>query len=148
MDHDQARSRTYSGSSSERDVFPPRKSVQDGGLLPYNPDSAIDFWLHEYEDVLGEVFGDDVSGNTWDDEWGVGVAKIRDDNGEGARRLNEIFRAKGLEEDEISESESVVSIGELGEDARLGEEGLNGGSRKEENANTWEVGCYPAGVLC
>ncbi|EIW70890.1 hypothetical protein TREMEDRAFT_68268 [Tremella mesenterica DSM 1558] len=119
--------------SSNDDVFPPRKIGYDLGLL-YDPDGMIDFWLHEYEDVLGEVFGGE-----WEEDWvadrGLGGGMVWD-------KLGEIMRAKGGREDEISDSESVVSVGELGEGARMGVGGIEGGLfvRREEveNKNTWE----------
>lgn len=48
-------SRGRGSSISESEVFPPRHT--DTGMA-YNPDGMIEFWLHEYEDVLLEVFGD------------------------------------------------------------------------------------------
>ncbi|KAK6910328.1 hypothetical protein I203_104360 [Kwoniella mangroviensis CBS 8507] len=138
-------------STGESDVFPPRKSLNHTGAeLPYNPDGMIEFWLHEYEDVLGEVFGGDImehSNEVWDefglshpintnanlrsesnpdendDEIIVGPhAADRDDR--AWNRLTEIMRSGAgtgdRQDEEISDSESVVSVGELGEDARLG----------------------------
>jgi hypothetical protein len=144
-------------------VFPPRKT--DASALPYNPDGMIDFWLHEYEDVLMEVFGDGESGvDEWDtSEFGFGVPSPGGiggtaSPGRGAHRgapgpaerddrawhaLGEIM---GADEDVISDSESVVSVGELGEEARLdegiGAEGVFARQqrrRSTDNENTWEV---------
>jgi len=136
-------------STSEHDVFPPRRTGVD--QMPYNPDGMIEFWLHEYEDVLSEVFGDpDVhvpytETHAEDDE-------VADDGGEDRmtsghmalddiaawRRLGEIMRG-GREEEEISDSESVASIGELGDEARM-----DGGAEIDtreghQGENTWEV---------
>ncbi|RSH81541.1 Factor arrest protein 11 [Saitozyma podzolica] len=152
----------HRGSLSESDVFPPRKT--DASALPYNPDGMIDFWLHEYEDVLMEVFGYGESGvDEWDtSEFGFGVPSPGGiggtaSPGRGAHRgapgpaerddrawhaLGEIM---GADEDVISDSESVVSVGELGEEARLdegiGAEGVFARQqrrRSTDNENTWE----------
>ncbi|WVW83665.1 hypothetical protein I302_105686 [Kwoniella bestiolae CBS 10118] len=126
-------------STGESDVFPPRKSLTSSGAeLPYNPDGMIEFWLHEYEDVLGEVFGGDImehANEVWD-EFGLSHpnapapteedvvgphAADRDDR--AWNRLTEIMRSGtggDRADEEISDSESVVSVGELGEEARLG----------------------------
>jgi hypothetical protein len=115
--HDHSRAPT----SSDSDVFPPRSSSSSSsgsGLdLPYNPDGMIDFWLHEYEAVLGEVFGE-VEDNH------VGITRVgmaeRDDP--AWNRLDSIMRhGRGdIHDDDISDSESVVSVGELGDQARIG----------------------------
>ena len=131
-----------STQSSEHDVFPPRKT--DPGM-PYNPDGMIEFWLHEYEDVLLEVFGDgDVAlpvtpghGDEMDD-LGLGRGAAERD-GPAWRMLGEMMRARGgVEDDTISDSESVVSVGELGEEARLDPQTLQSDHPGE---NTWEVSC-------
>ncbi|WWD17501.1 hypothetical protein CI109_101942 [Kwoniella shandongensis] len=150
-------------SVGESDVFPPRKSVAPPAL-PYNPDGMIEFWLHEYEDVLGEVFGDgDGSNDVWDDfglsstggggssvPIGVGggagvgvisgdgsdVSRPRDERDRAWSRLNEIMRGDG-EDEEISDSESVVSLGELGEGARLNGAGF-GGERPDDEEEEGE----------
>lgn len=100
----------------------------------------IEFWLHEYEDVLVEVFGVE-GGNEVLDEFGLSnemaglsfTNKSPSGAGDGEdiqtpgpgntdsrawNRLSEIMR-RG-DEEEISDSESVVSVGELGSAARLG----------------------------
>ncbi len=121
-------------SSSDTDVFPPRAT------LPYNPDGMIEFWLHEYEDVLGEVFGDA------DDEDG-GAPGLAEKDDVAWNRLGEIMRSKGgKDEDVISDSESVVTVEQLDEGARLdepglGEEGVERLQRRQSgDENTWEVG--------
>ncbi|WVQ82395.1 hypothetical protein IAT38_004523 [Cryptococcus sp. DSM 104549] len=135
-----------SGSIGESDVFPPRKSAAQPAL-PYNPDGMIEFWLHEYEDVLGEVFGAEGGSEVWDEfglsagmaglSLGGGGAGVRDDDDMDGTpgvedrawsRLNEIMRRDN--EEEISDSESVVSVGELGEDARLSGAGYGMGERR------------------
>lgn len=134
-------------SSADSDVFPPRSSTD----LPYNPDLMIEFWLHEYEDIMNEVFGET-------EEDGIGIARVgmaeRDDP--AWNRLDEIMRngtGRGMEDDEISDSESVVSVGELGAEARVGvgidsdltlDEGRHERElarqqrRQSGNENTWE----------
>ncbi|OCF42790.1 hypothetical protein I317_03392 [Kwoniella heveanensis CBS 569] len=147
-------------SLGESDVFPPRKSTVAGASLPYNPDGMIEFWLHEYEDVLGEVFGEAGEGGNevWEDFGlsgaGGGIAHSHDDHRAGAEelggpsvigaadrddrawnRLSEIMRGAGDAADDISDSESVVSVGELGDEARLDSSGFeenNGQSSEEE----------------
>ncbi|WVF71683.1 hypothetical protein IAT40_006491 [Kwoniella sp. CBS 6097] len=148
-------------SVGESDVFPPRKSTVAGASLPYNPDGMIEFWLHEYEDVLGEVFGEAEEGanEVWEDFGlsgvGAGVAHLYGHDGHhdggvqdgpsgiGAadrddrawNRLSEIMRGGGDAADDISDSESVVSVGELGEEARLDSSGFeeNNGQLNEED---------------
>ncbi|CAK9786148.1 N1221-domain-containing protein [Cutaneotrichosporon oleaginosum] len=143
------RSRLDSLSSSEHDLFPPNRTSTD---MSYNPDGMIEFWMHEYEDVMREVFGEGTSEDDWD-EYG----KVRPDVSPGAPgpaarddaawiRLGELMR-RG-DDDAISDSESVVSVGELGEDARLEaeEEGRSMFAamqerktrRPSEDENTWE----------
>jgi hypothetical protein len=119
----QARGRSGSLSSaspgSDSDVFPPRRSTRTSDLeLPYNPDGLYEF---EHEDEI--LFGED---HDLLDYGRLGVAPSspnaaeRDDP--AWNRINDIIRQArgGRDEDEISDSESVVSVGELGEDARLG----------------------------
>ncbi|KIR40871.1 hypothetical protein I313_03527 [Cryptococcus deuterogattii Ram5] len=156
------RSDSISGASSEPDVFPPRKSSSTNpASLPYNPDEMIEFWLHEYEDVLVEVFGVE-GGNEVLDEFGLsnemaglnftnksssgaGVGEDIQTSGPGTadsrawNRLSEIMR-RG-DEDEISDSESIVSIGELGNAARLGgqdADAVNGEERMSEDGEGLE----------
>ena len=105
-------------TSSDSDVFPPRSSTSSSsGLdLPYNPDGMIEYWLHEYEAVLGEVFGE-----VEDDHVGITRVGMANRDDPAWNRLDAIMRHGRPEDmDDISDSESVVSVGELGEDARLG----------------------------
>ena len=111
-----------SASTGEGDVFPPRRT----DFMPYNPDGMIEFWLHEYEDVLSEVFGETLAlgpGNDEAEDYGEPAAIGPGDD--AWKRLGEIMRG-GRDEEEISDSESVVSVGELGEEARM--DGVMGGS--------------------
>ena len=101
----------------------------------------IDFWLHEYEEVLGEVFGHA------DDEDGGAPGPAEKDDAVW-NRMGEIMRAKGGQEDDgMSDSESVVTVGQLGDEARLDGGGLGDEAmlarqqrRQSGNENTWEVG--------
>jgi hypothetical protein len=107
-------------TSSDSDVFPPRSSTSSSsGLdLPYNPDGMIEYWLHEYEAVLGEVFGE-----VEDDHVGITRVGMANRDDPAWNRLDAIMRHGRRPEDmddDISDSESVVSVGELGQDARLG----------------------------
>lgn len=114
--------------SSDSDVFPPRSSsssspgtgVTAGMDLPYNPDGMIEYWLHEYEAVLNEVFGEKDPYDSLS-PGGMGINGRADDP--AWNRLDEIMRSgggRGGQDDEISDSESVVSVGELGPAARIG----------------------------
>lgn len=121
--------------------------------LPYNPDGMIEFWMHEYEDVLRDVFGDGTR-EEWTDT-GSPASPAAPGPAEGRNdaawiRLGELMRARGAPEDDtISDSESVVSVGELGDEARLEAE-VEGRTmfaamqeRKRRTSqgdeNTWEV---------
>jgi hypothetical protein len=77
----------------------------------------IEFWLHEYEAVLGEVFGE-----VEDDHIGVARVGMAERDDPAWNRLDAIMRhgRSDVLDDDISDSESVVSVGELGEEARLG----------------------------
>lgn len=138
--------RSSSLHRSDSDVFPPNKTLSrrssgadissSNSSSTYNVDSIMGSFLYEYEDLISEVLGTDESGEL------VGLMESSDSNtgSGGARgpafgkndpawmRLNEIMRGRGLTDDmsEISDSESVVSIGELGSDARFGDD-ENGG---------------------
>ena len=153
--------RSTSSSHSDRDVFPPRSTSTDGG---YNPDEMIEFWIHEYEDVLLEVFGEGEADQVHEMWHGyeaghsdgvvngrvagsVPSAAARDDP--AWVRLDEIMRTRnGAEDDAVSDSESVVTVGELGEEAtamgaiELSEVGEFARQQMEEPSsgkNTWEV---------
>jgi len=130
-------------SMIDADVFPPNRSARDTEAMTYNPDGMIDYWMHEYEYVMSQVFGD---GDPEEGPpWGVtrGTPGPAEPNDEAWNRLGEIMRAKGAPDDDgISDSESVVSIGELGEEARFGndDDGLTIHQRRKsgEGENTWE----------
>jgi hypothetical protein len=143
-------------SQTDADIFPPNRTAPAGSHFPYSPDSIIDYWMHEYDDVLGEVFGDAASAE--EDSWehfGEDGHLVRQPGpaqrgGPTWNKLNEILRANGAPEDDaISDSESIVSIGELGSDARFIEETPEEERAREAislrerrrsgNENTWEV---------
>jgi hypothetical protein len=104
-------------NSSDSDVFPPRSSSSTATDLPYNPDGMIEFWIHEYEAVLGEVFGE-----VEDDHVGITRVGMANRDDPAWNRLDAIMRRgrPEVDDDDISDSESVVSVGELGQEARLG----------------------------
>lgn len=121
----------------ESDTLPPlrRNAESTAGTLRYIPDDLLDGYLVDYEDILGEVFGESgqVSG-----EESPAVAWAR---------LGEILG----QADSISDSESIATIGDLGldDDARnRSSMGGNNGQDKmmpseegealEEGAQTWE----------
>lgn len=137
----------------DADVFPPRRT--DAGQA-YNPDEMIEFWLHEYEDVLTEVFGDGGPEDPWDDgeeDFGLVIAPRAFQRGApgpaetGDRAWSALEEIMG-DADSISDSESIVSVGDLGDDARLDEadnvvEGVFAAQQRRRstgNENTWEVG--------
>lgn len=143
------RSRLDSLSATSEDIFDATRDPS----MPYNPDGMIEFWMHEYEDVLRDVFGDGTR-----DEWadpGSPASPAAPGPAEGRNdaawiRLGELMRARGAPEDDtISDSESVVSVGELGDDARLEAEAegrtmfaaMQDRKRRtsQGDENTWEV---------
>lgn len=146
------RSRLDSISSSEHDLFPPNRSSAEQA---YNPDGMIEFWMHEYEDVLREVFGEGTREDDWDEYGGVRPDAPSGAPGPAERddaawiRLTELMRRGAPDDDTISDSESVVTVGELGDDARLDaeEEGRSMFAAMQErkrrtskgDENTWEV---------
>lgn len=108
----------------EADVFPPmRAQAQDStNFLPYIAEDIA--FEEEYEEYLSDL----------------GITEVPTNEGSGMslsawHRLPEYASHVA---DGISDSESVVSIGELGEDARLDiqaeEEQV-----ADENLNNWEV---------
>lgn len=136
----------------------------------------IEFWLHEYEDVLGEVFGDGEGLGDWDDlgippssprrpSYGSGIMSGHQEGNsptsptvpsgfsspppspKAAERDDRAWNALGEimgEGDDISDSESVVTVGELGEEARMDSAESFGRQlqlqrRRSENESTWAV---------
>lgn len=145
----------------------------------YNPDTLMGSWMYDYEEVIESVLGADgaqeavrdaVSGGGilnspnqsprresfgFSSPGGVGGGfgnAASNTNTQAWVRLNEIIRARvgGPDDETISDSESVVSIGELGDDARMRydsdseveEDPVKERQRRKStgNENTWEVG--------
>jgi hypothetical protein len=128
-------------------------------------------WLYEYEDLIAEVLGIDRAEehvqqglDLLSSPGGRRSSSFSDmqTNGTPWNRLNEIMRSRGIPDDEtISDSESVVSIGELGPDARFStydldqeiadepEDSFAARQRRKStgNENTWEVGS-PSLMVC
>ncbi|KAK4686751.1 hypothetical protein P7C73_g3374, partial [Tremellales sp. Uapishka_1] len=123
--------------SIDADVFPPRRSAADA-MLPYNPDGMVDYWVHEYDDIMSEVFGEDDERKVTGIRVGAGGALGREEH-DSAIAWEKLGEIMGNDESEISDSESVVSIGELGEEARnLGPFGMGQRRKSTDNENTWE----------
>lgn len=128
-------------------------------------------WLYEYEDLIAEVLGIDRA----EEHVQQGLDLLSSPggrrsssfsgiqtNGAPWSRLNEIMKSRGMPDDEsISDSESVVSIGELGPDARFStydmeqdiadepEDSFAARQRRKStgNENTWEVGLRYMGLV-
>ncbi|KAJ9098330.1 hypothetical protein QFC19_006454 [Naganishia cerealis] len=151
---------------TDSDVFPPnrtlpRKETEEGD---YNVETIMGAWLYEYEDLIAEVLGIDRA----EEHVQQGLDLLNSPGGRrgsssGATgilssdtpwsRLNEIMKSRGMPDEEaISDSESVVSIGELGSDARFStydmesdtgdepEDSFAARQRRKStgNENTWE----------
>jgi len=109
----------------------------------------IEFWSHEYDELVGDIYGD------VDDEERAAPGPA-ERGGVVWNRFDEVMRAKSAqEEDEISDSESVVSVCRLGEEARLDEPGMGMGEegalarqhrRQSGDENTWEVGRFVSAI--
>jgi len=153
---------------SESDVFPPNKTLLDRHHQQdqdYNPDTLMGAWMYDYEAVIESVLGADSAQEAvrdafatyppvprspgYQDDFGFGNAASKQ-NTTAWLRLEEIIGARtGQHDDAISDSESVVSIGELGPDARLSfddqddidEDPVKARQRRKStgNENTWEV---------
>ena len=116
----------------ESDTLPPlrRTTESTAGTLRYIPDDLLDGYLDDYEDVLGEVFGESGEGSSQESP---AVAWAR---------LSEILG----QDESISDSESIATIGDLGlgrgsDGSRT--DGTDGQGRmtdegEGEGAQTWE----------
>ncbi|KAF8311822.1 hypothetical protein DL93DRAFT_2156967 [Clavulina sp. PMI_390] len=121
--------------SLEQDVFPPLRSrVSDpSSFVPYTTDDNIGF-EEDYEDYLQDLSSEDLTGEPpfpgfWAHEGGGALANAW-------HRVEHI--ASGLADD-ISDSESVVSIGDLGdEDRHDGTSSESDGESVDQNVNNWE----------
>jgi hypothetical protein len=149
---------------TDSDIFPPnrtmpRRETDDD----YNIETIMGAWLYEYEDLIAEVLGIDRA----EEHVQQGLDLLSSPGGRRASltnafrtndtpwsRLNEIMKSRGMADDDaISDSESVVSIGELGADARFStydmeqemtdepEDSFAARQRRKStgNENTWEV---------
>lgn len=127
-------SRPLNSPAIEMDVFPPLRSrVSDpSAFVPYAEDLGYE---EDYEDYLLDL-NDDPNAvieppfpGFWSQEGSAaGLANAW-------RRVEDL--AGGLADD-ISDSESIVSIGELGEEVR--NDGSSSGSEAgDSNVNNWEV---------
>ena len=112
----------------------------------YNPDAMTSYWQKEYEDVLSSKYGAE------EDDEDYGLVKYRGP-----------ARSRWTSSDS-SDEENVVSVGELGDDARLqldsseseseadsedgsrvrGRFGQSFRRRSTDNENTWEVSHGPS----
>lgn len=174
-----------SSSNGDGDLFPPNRSHPPSSSSAHHhagsfPDELADSWQHEYEDVLDDVFGTSdihTSGDAFGSDWGPLASSLNGLDIHGHGRWSFDDRS---DEGEFTDGESVVSsigtIGELGEDARLGddeavedeEEGEVGDGEdferagegrdeeaekngEDENKNNWEVShgyaSYAAGMF-
>lgn len=123
----------------ESETLPPlrRTSETTAGTRRYIPDDLLDGYLDDYEDLIGELFGDsDMEGVDSNDD-------PHDDNlyglsAEGSRAawgaLNQM-----LGEDEcISDSESVGSVGLMNSSSNGNNSEDTSASSEDDGAQTWE----------
>jgi hypothetical protein len=109
------------------DVFPPLRShASDPSIFsPYIPEDIA--FEEEYEDYLSEVGeGDNVASDVGPP---VHAAPTGEERGSAWRRLADFAGEVG---DGISDSESIVSIGDLGDESKYE-------PPADENLNNWEV---------
>jgi hypothetical protein len=114
----------------EADVFPPlRAQAQDptSNFLPFIAEDIA--FEEEYEEYLSDL---GMSASEWSQ------ANDHSANGGGASAWDRLPELAAEFADNISDSESVVSIHELGDDARIN---LQDGEQPAEdaNVNNWEV---------
>lgn len=115
------------------DVFPPLRShASDPAVFsPYIPEDIA--FEEEYEDYLSEVGEGDTSVGSLGDVVGppvsTGAAPSNEERGSAWRRLADFAGEVG---DGISDSESIVSIGDLGDESKYE-------PPADENLNNWEV---------
>lgn len=111
----------------EADVFPP--------LRAHAPDTNI-FLPYITEDIaFEEEYEEYLSGLGWTD--GPSHAHGTDGQGAGTSAWHRLPDLASEIADGISDSESIVSIGELGDESR--DIGREGGEIADENLNNWEV---------
>lgn len=120
----------------EMDVFPPLRSrVADPSVFtPYIPEDIA--FEEEYEDYLSDLIGDDPSRAEGPDPSLIGFRPL-----DGPTDLSSAWQRiedfAGNIADGISDSESIVSIGEIGDEGRNGL-GAPDSEAIDENLNNWE----------
>lgn len=127
--------------SLEMDVFPPLRSrISDpSSFIPYMLEDTV--YEEEYEDYLLDLSQEDQPGEPpFPGFWS------QDSSGALASAWHRVETLAGGLADDISDSESVVSIGDLGEEVRPGEGGSDTesesgselGHLEDSNVNNWE----------
>jgi hypothetical protein len=140
------------------DVFPPIKTTL-GPLSQPSVDQNMDLdalvtgWIYEYEDLIGDLIGYEDR-QPWDPKNLPGMTggrgPVTDRQDPAWTRLDAIMRSRGItSDDSLSDSESIVSIGDLRDEARFADsEGdmdrdlaldLPQHRQVTENENTWAV---------
>lgn len=114
----------------ESEILPPlrRGAETTAGTRRYIPDDLLDGYLDDYEDILGEVFGEgdqSILGNTGSslggqDEDGQWHGLSNEGSQAAWARLNEILG----DNESIPDSESVHSLNSYGEGAEIGQQGM------------------------
>lgn len=122
----------------EADVFPPLRSraTDPSVFLPYIPEDIA--FEEEYEDYLSDLGENSDPSHGVDGGWepfSDNAVTSEDPKPSSAWQRIEDF-ANNIS-DNISDSESIVSIGELGDEGRNDESTL--GDSSDENLNNWEV---------
>jgi len=114
--------RQNSSGGADPDVFPPPRSqaVNNSAFIAYIPEDIA--FEEEYEEYLSDL------GMT-DDSWRRDGAAFSG-HGKAWAKLENLPNIA----DNISDSESVMSIGDLGEENRFDEK-----ETRDENRNDWEV---------
>jgi hypothetical protein len=119
--------RTNTASNVDTDVFPPIRSqaANNSTFLAYIPEDIA--FEEEYKDFLSDLgMSEDFSSRR-----DGGLASFP-----GSTAWAKLERLPNLA-DNISDSESVISIGDLGEETRFEDK-----EARDENRNDWEVCSY------
>jgi len=116
----------------DADVFPPLRShAPDPSIfLPFIPEDIA--FEEEYEEYLSDL-GMSDEGYSADAPLFGGVNAAAGTGGAGTSAWSRLPEFVSEVADGISDSESIVSIGELGEDGRL-----DASNDEDENQNNWE----------
>jgi hypothetical protein len=122
--------RTSSSSSGDPDVFPPPRShaVNNSAFLAYIPEDIA--FEEEYEEYLSDL-------GMAEDPAVRRDGTIPTSPGKAWAKLESLPNLA----DNISDSESVVSFGDLGEESRFDEK-----EPRDENRNDWEVWMFSPAV--